>query len=119
VVELDQINEKVALQKRGESELKACGLKSESGDPYHVKVTTYLQNRSDVALQLIAFLDHRLDSLNDQASPEERARLAAQRDKMRREADAALAKIDQQEQGQQLMDSLKVGEKASKAGYAA
>lgn len=113
VAELDQINEKIALQKRGEAELKACGLKSEFGDPYHVKVTTYLQNRSDVALQLIAFLDQRLASLN--ASAEERQQLAAQREKMLREADATLAQIDEQDQAQKLMDSLKVGEKAG--GY--
>jgi len=117
VAELDQINEKISLQKRGEAELKACGLKSELGDPYHVKVTTYLQNRSDVALQLVAFLDHRLESLNDQASPEERERLAKQREKMLREADATLAQIDEQEQAQRIMDSLGVTEKASRAGY--
>lgn len=118
VEELDQINEKISLQKRGESELKACGLRSDQSDPYHVKVTTYLQNRSDVALQLIAFLDRRLESLNDEASPEERDRLAAQREKMQREVDADLAQIDEQEQAQKVMDSLGVAEKASRAGYA-
>lgn len=116
VEDLDQINEKIAVQKRGEDELKACGFKGDAGDPYHIKVTTYLQNRSDVALQLIAFLDHRLESLNDQASPEERERLAAQRERMRLEADAALAKMAQQDQGQAFMDSLSVGAKVS--GYA-
>jgi len=113
VAELDQINEKIAMQKKGEMELKACGLRSEASDPYHIKVTTYLQNRSDVALQLIAFLDTKLDSLNDQASPEERARLCAQREKMRREADTTHAQIDQQEQLQKLAGQ----EKASQAGY--
>lgn len=118
VAELDQINEKIAMQKRGESELKACGLKSDAGDPYHIKVTTYLQNRSDVALQLIAFLDHRLESLGDQASAAERERFSAQREKMQREADATFAQIDEQEQGQKLMDSFGVGEKAGRADYA-
>lgn len=117
VAELDQINEKIALQKRGEAELKASGLKTDVGDPYHVKVTTYLQNRSDVALQLVAFLDHRLESLNAEDS-EERERLSKQREKMLREADATLAQMDQQDQGQKLMDSLGVGEKVSRAGYA-
>jgi hypothetical protein len=110
VQELDQINEKIALQKRGEDELKACGLKSELGDPYHVKVTTYLQNRSDVALQLIAFLDQRLESLNMQE--EERKSLASRRDALRKEADAALAELDQQYAGQALMDSLGVAKRA-------
>jgi len=114
VSELDTINEKIALQKRGEAELKACGLRSEEGDPYHVKVTTYLQNKSDVALQLIAFLDRRLESLNDEA---QRESLAAQKAKLQQEADATHAKIDQQEQAQRLMDSLGVAEKAGKAGY--
>jgi len=117
VSELDQINEKITAQKRGEAELKACGLKSDLADPYHIKVTTYLQNRSDVALQLIAFFDRRLESLNDQASDEERAKLAAQRAEMQLKADQALAQIAQQEQAQNLMDSLRVGEKAN-AGYA-
>lgn len=111
VVELDQINEKITAQKRGETELKACGLKSDVGDPYHIKVTTYLQNRSDVALQLIAFLDRRMESLNDQASDEERAKLSAQREEMRLKADETLAQIDQQE------ILVGVGEKASRAGY--
>jgi hypothetical protein len=109
VSELDQINEKITAQKKGEVELKACGLKSDAGDPYHIKVTTYLQNRSDVALQLIAFLDKRMESLN--TSPEELAKLSAQREEMRQTADAALAQMDQQTvlQG--------VGAKASQAGY--
>jgi len=115
VTELDQINEKVTLQNRGEHELKACGLRSDAADPYHVKVTTYLQNRSDVALQLIAFFDGRLDNI--ESTPEERARLSEQREKMRKEVDATNKKIDEAEQGQKLMESLKVGEKASAAGY--
>jgi len=114
VEELDQMNEKIAAQKRGEAELKACGLKSEVGDPYHIKVTTYLQNRSDVALQLIAFLDHRMDSLNEQA-PEERAKLEEQKKRLQKKADETLAQIAEQEQGQALMDSLGVPEKASRA----
>jgi hypothetical protein len=114
VEELDQINEKIAAQKRGEAELKACGLKSEVGDPYHIKVTTYLQNRSDVALQLIAFLDQRMDSLNDQAT-EERAKLEEQKRQLQQKADETLAQIAEQEQGQAVMDSLGVPEKASRA----
>lgn len=117
VAELDQINEKIALQKRGESELKACGLKTDATDPYHVKVTTYLQNRSDVALQLVAFLDAQLEGLNDDVSPEERARLAQQRQKMLLEANAMFAQIDEQDQAQKIMDKLGVAEKATKAGY--
>jgi len=113
--ELDEINEKIAVQRRGETELKACGLKSDLGDPYHIKVTTYLQNRSDVALQLIAFLDHRLE--NYQASPEERARLSKQREKMQLEVDGSLAQMDEQDQAQKVMDAMKVGEKAKNAGY--
>lgn len=115
VTELDQINEKITLQNRGEHELKACGLRSDAADPYHVKVTTYLQNRSDVALQLIAFFDGRLDNI--ESTPEERARLSEQREKMRKEVDATNKRIDEAEQGQKLMESLKVGEKASAAGY--
>jgi len=116
VSELDAINEKIAGQKRGESQLKACGLQSEMGDPYHVKVTQYLQNRSDVALQLIAFLDARLERLNGQEpeQAEEREKLAARREKLMKDADEALAQIDQQEQGQALMDSLGVSAKAKK-----
>merc|ERR1712187_1039206 len=97
-------NEKIALQKRGEDELRACGLKSDAGDPYHIKVTTYLQNRSDVALQLIAFLDHRMESLNDQAS-EERAQLAEQKRRLQRDADDTLAQMAAQEQGQAVIES--------------
>jgi hypothetical protein len=116
VAELDQINEKISMQKRGEDQLRACGLSSDSCDPTawpYIKVTTYLQNRSDVALQLIAFLDQRLESLNVQ--DEERKSLALRRDALRKEADAALAQIDQQDQGQALMDSLGVATKASRA----
>lgn len=114
VEELDQINEKIAAQKRGEAELKACGLKSEVGDPYHIKVTTYLENRSDVALQLIAFLDSRIASLNGQAT-EERAKLEEQKRKLQQTADETLAQITEQEQGQAFMDSIGVPEKASRA----
>lgn len=114
MVELDQINEKIATQKRGEAELRAVGLKSDASDPYHMKVTTYLQNRSDVALQLIAFLDARLDSLsNTPEQSEERGRLLQQRDKLRAGADETLAQIADQEQGQALMDSLGVPARAA------
>jgi hypothetical protein len=113
VIELDQINEKISVQKRGESELKACGLKSEAGDPYHIKVTTYLQNRSDVALQLIAFLDQRMASLNDQASLEERARLEEKKKELQREADQTLAQMAAQEQGQALIEKFGAVERAS------
>lgn len=116
--ELDQVHEKIKEQKRGEEELRACGLKSAEGDPYHIKVTRYLQNRSDVALQLIAFLDRRLDGLNSQAetpeSLQEREALAQRRELLQREADEALAQMEQQAQGQALLDSLDVATKTAR-----
>lgn len=101
--ELDDINESIAVQKEAEAELKACGLKSGT-DPYHNKVTTYLQNKSDVALQLIAFLDQRLEMLNSPEQVVERQSLAAKRDALKQEADDMLAQIDRQATGQKLIE---------------
>lgn len=110
VAELDDINEKVAVQKRGEAELQECGLRSDT-DPFLRKVTGYLQTRSDVALQVIAYLDQQLDKLSPDAPDCER--LAGQREALRREADAALAQIGEQERFQELVDSLQVGSKSA------
>jgi len=81
---------------------------SASGDPCHMKITAYLQSRSDVALQLIAVIDAKLDRLLDDParSEEERERLTSQREKLRFQADEALAQIAEQDQGQVIMDSL-------------
>lgn len=114
VKELDGINEKIAAQKRGETALKDFGLSSDALDPYCLKVTTYLQHRSDVALQLIAFLDQRLESLQPDAS-DERGLIVSRRDELRRQTDDAFAQIAQQEQGQAIMD--KLGVPARAAGY--
>lgn len=116
--ELDRVNEQISSQKRGEEDLQACGLKSDAGDPYHTEITAYLENRSEVALKLIAFLDQRLDRVNQQeatASDEERAQIVARRDALRREADEALSQIAREEKGKALME--KVGTAAM--GYQA
>merc|ERR1712048_903272 len=110
-VELDQINEKISAQKTAETELKKCGLDSDASDPYHIKVTTYLENRSEVALQLIAFLDQQLANID---SPEEREKLTIRREQLAREADKTLAQITEQDKGQDLMDALGVAKSANK-----
>merc|ERR1711976_802331 len=109
----DQINEKISAQKKAEEELKKCGLESDKSDPYHIKVTTYLENRSEVALQLIAFLDQQLAKID---SPEEREKLGVRREQLAQEADETLAQIAEQDEGQDLMDSLGVAQTAAK-GY--
>merc|ERR1712048_333069 len=111
-VELDQINEKISAQKKAEAELKKCGLDSDASDPYHIKVTTYLENRSEVALQLIAFLDQQLANID---SPEEREKLSVRREQLAREADETLAQIAEQDKGQNIIESLGVAKTANTA----
>lgn len=106
VRELDGINAQTTEQKRGEAELKAWGLHAHaaSGDPYHAKVKQYLQTRSETSLQLLAFIDSRLDAVDtDELQP-----LSARREELRREADAALEELERQEQGQALLSALGV-----------
>ena len=64
VAELDHVNEQAAQQKRGEAELRACGLAGAAGsDPYHAKVQSFLESRSEMSLQLLAFLESALADL--------------------------------------------------------
>jgi len=104
VVELDRLNAQTDAQKRGEAELRACGLTSSPDfDPYHAKVCSFLESRSEMSLQLLAFIDGKLSR---ETADSERNELTHKRDVLRREADAALEALDDQRQGQLLLESL-------------
>ena len=131
VAELDHVNEQAAQQKRGEAELRACGLAgAAAADPYHAKVQSFLESRSEMSLQLLAFLESRLaDLATRQQQPDaaaaaegsaaaaaaaaaadgERADLAERRDALRRETDETLEMLEAQKQGQALLESLGCG----------
>lgn len=116
VAELDHVNEQAAQQKRGEAELRACGLAGAAADPYHAKVQSFLESRSEMSLQLLAFLESRLADLARRQQPtaadgerDERAELAERRDALRRETDETLEMLEAQKQGQALLESLGCG----------
>lgn len=107
VEEVDELAAKADAQRRGEVDLRACGLSATDDDPYHVKVTTYLQSRSDMALQLIASLDAKLSDIGISGdTSEEVLALASKRDLLRHEADATLKALDDQCRGQDLLTDL-------------
>ena len=66
------------------------------------QVQSYLTSRYDMALQLMAFLDSRLDGLDPQHG-EERSAMVAQRTALETEIDAVLEQMEQQARGQSLL----------------
>ena len=121
VREVDGLAAKAESQRRGEADLRACGLTPGGADPYHLQVTSYLESRSDMALQLIAHLDAKLDEIASPSATTARpaelaevAELRLQRDTLRADADATLERLDDQRRGQTIMQALGVERLSSK-----